>query len=208
MNADTDAVFLSEEDEARELALVGLDVVPQNASQDQRDAIASYQLRAIGEIDAEIAERSRGMENEISLIRARYARLLDPLRTRRLEKEAYVRTLAQISMECGGFGKAKSRKVGYGQYGSRVKRGGLVVVDAQCTESWALINRPETLSAMVKIPLVEARQLLPAHLLEVAKIDVSKKALNEYFAASGEEIPGTIVEHDGVEFYAKPELLT
>ncbi len=177
----------TDEDEIADLASVGLMLDdPIAADQPRRDAFASWLLESMARADLEIAERERARDMEIAIINARYERSLARLRIRRLEKESQVKVLAEISALSGGFGKQKSRTVGYGSYGGRKKPERLEVTDAAEVLNWARGSNP----ALIRVTTRE---------------DVPVAPLAEYFKASGEDIPGTRIAPESTEWFAKPE---
>jgi len=177
----------TDEDEVAELASVGLVLEdPITADQPRRDAFASWLLESMARSDREIAEREKARDLEIAIITARYDRTLSRLHVRRAEKESQVKVLAEISALAGGFGKQKSRTVGYGSYGGRKRAERLEVTDAAEVLAWAKASNPE----LVRVTTRE---------------DVPVAPLAQYFKVSGEDIPGTRIAPESTEWFAKPE---
>src|SRR6266540_1644931 len=160
MSADTDFALPTADEENTELAQVlGVDIAGglDSADQAQRDAIASYHLQGICTIDAELARYQAAYVNEKKLLDARYEKLMTPLRTRRLEKEAIVKLIASISE----FGKkARSRAVAWGRFGAKTTPEHLEVVDESAVLKWAETSAPHLVRATVQLPLDKARALL------------------------------------------------
>jgi hypothetical protein len=206
------------EEEAAELAAVGLIVEPKDASQEQRDALASYYMRDISAIDAEIERRKRALQIELDLVAQRYRKGFDQLRTRREEREAQVKMLARITEQCGGFGKkAKSRAVGFGRYGHKSTPAKTEIVDADALNAWAEGAAPQLVRVTLQMTLADAKQTLMLDgtgraitfaalgiLDHETKREVLKTPLKEYIDATGEVVPGTREVSATTEYYAEP----
>ena len=204
-------VLLDPDEEAQveidELRALGVNIdSPRDNAQAQIDAWASTNLRRMARCDQELERYREAMSLEIQAIQARYARFMEPLTIRRNELEAQTKVLAVMS----DFGPhKKSRSVGFGVYGRRIKKGGVVLTDEKEVIRWATSNHTmaaqEIVSAAVTMTYPIAREL---RLLGSAKLAVSKTRLNEYCAKNGAGIPGTALEPDSEECYARPEALT
>jgi hypothetical protein len=204
---DTDFRLPTDEEENAELSnVLGIDISDKMEAvpQAQLDAIASYHLQGICDIDAELARYQAAFNNELKLLTAKYDGRMQPLRTRREEKEAKVKLIASIS----DFGKkAKSRVVGYGRFGAKTTPEHLEVADDAAVLGWAETSAPHLVRATIQLPLDKARAVLDEGTIANARLDVPKAPLKKYFEESGEEIPGTQIVPAADEFFAKPEPL-
>jgi hypothetical protein len=191
--------------ELQELRAIGVNIDdPYANGQAQIDAWASMNLRRMAACDAELDRYSEAMKLELEAIYARYRRLMEPVSIRRNELEAQTKMLAEISH----FGNKKSRKVGFGVYGRRTKKGGIVIQDDEMLIAWCTSNKTEEAQQLVTATITTTYPVArESRLLGSAKLSVSKSKLNEYCAKNGAGLPGTTVERDTEECYAKPEPL-
>lgn len=122
--------FLSDQDEQDELARV----LGENPSAAKLDAIASDYLRRIGEHDKDLARFDEAEKAEIEMVKRRYANSAQGVREDRARCIAAIEAI--IARQ--DFGPRKSRKVAYGEYGTRTKPAHISIVDDQQCVNWAL----------------------------------------------------------------------
>jgi phage host-nuclease inhibitor protein Gam len=105
----------------------------QPTSDDQLDAVASDAMRVMAEEDQEITRYRKTLAAEIQRILARYGSLINPHEARRARAESLVEECAKRAQFVG---KAKSRKVGNGQYGRRQIPEAVEIVDEAKALIW------------------------------------------------------------------------
>lgn len=196
-----------EEDLRADLEAAGVPLAaPEDLDQGKRDALAGVLLRTMAQLDAEAAQLTTAMQTEIAVLQARFARRLDAIGARRAMTEAQVRFLARIS----DFGKKKSRDVGYGTYGSKVKPARLELAEPAAAVAEMEQHAPNLVRVTLKVPASVACALadqkwISAAELKSAKRDVLVADIEAYQKATG-ALPAGVVEHEEeVTYFAKPE---
>jgi len=185
------------EDERAELAALGLvtDVASTPIDQAERDARASQLLRALGRVEAEIAERKAAQHAEIMQIAAIYDRELDRLRRHASFIVGGIHALALES----DFGKKKSRTVGFGTYGRRTTPLKVDVQDEDATLAWAKEHLPEAVRAKATLSVDAVMRITDAGLGELVpesalKWELVRTPITHHVKATGaDEIPGAVV---------------
>lgn len=180
-------------------------VVPDDAA--QIDAIASTLLRRIAEHDVDIAQHQRAHEMELEVLAARFERRVATQRIARARLEAWVRDLARVQADAGGFGKKRSRDVGCGTYGVRTIPAKVAVTDADAFVTWAERVAPEMLRVSLKMPLADARQYLTETELAAVRREVFTTPVKDYVKGTGTLPPGVTQTPETTEAYAKPEAI-
>lgn len=195
-------------DERAELAALGIAADVQVAPVDQaaRDAEASRLLRALGRVEAELAEREAARGAELEQVLRVYQTELDRLHRRQSFLAGAVEALATVS----DFGpKKKSRTVGFGTYGLRATRLKLDVQDQDAALDWAMSALPQAVSADVTLSGSEVNQIVDAGLgalVQHARLrwSLDRKVLAVHVESTGEaEIPGVVVTLPDDKPYAK-----
>jgi hypothetical protein len=168
-------------DETAELAAIGV-TLNQPMGPSEIDAFASDLLRQMAETEADLERYNVAEHREVMRLRARYDTLRKPAGARHSLLYGAVMALAARA----DFGKAKSRKVGFGSYGHRTLPLHLQVTDPAALLAWAKASSPTLVRQTVRE-------------------DVPQKSVAAYFDRTG-EVP------DGVEFtaahdvaFAKPD---
>ena len=211
--ADLAAVGVELRDAVQAEPWVGWPAVDVVVTQDpaQADAVASMLLRKMAALDADHAQHTAAYALESEALRARYERRIGPLQTERARLEAWARDLARRQHDAGGFGKKKSRDVGYGTYGVRTTASRLEVVDEPAFVAWAEAEAPDLLRVTVKLPLAQAREYLTDAELAGVKREVLTKPVQAYVATQATATapvplpPGVQRTPESIETYAKPE---
>lgn len=185
-------------EEREELAALGIvaDVATTCDDQAARDAHASSLLRALGRIEAEMAEREAARDAELNQVRNIYLTELERLARRASFVAGAIESLAMVS----DFGpKKKSRTVGFGTYGRRTKPLALEITDDAAALTWATEQLPEAIAAAVVLTQSEVMRITDAGLGEIVAESrltwkLSKAPLKVYVESTGDtEIAGVVV---------------
>lgn len=198
-----------EDDLRADLEAAGVPLAaPADLDQGKRDALAGMLLRAMAQMDAEAHQLTVALQTEIAALQARVARRLDAIGARRATTEAQVRYLARYS----DFGKKKSRDVGFGVYGSKVKAARLEIADPAAAVAEMERHTPELVRVTLKVTgavawaLADQKWITPEQLAG-AKRDVLVGDVEAYQKATG-ALPAGVVEREAeVTYFAKPEPL-
>lgn len=185
-------------DEREELAALGIsaDVTATPDDQAARDAQASQLLRALGRVEAEIAEREDALEVELRQVRLIYQTQLERLHRRASFLAGAVESLALVS----DFGpKKKSRTVGFGTYGTRAKPFSVEIPDEASAVQWLSEHLPSALSTSVTLSVDEVMRLTDAGFGALIPPErtvwkIAKAVLKAHAESTGEhDIPGVTV---------------
>ncbi len=185
-------------DERAELAALGVvsDVAHAPADQVARDAQASQLLRALGRVEAEIADREAARAEEQAHIERIYRQEIERLQRR----AGFIRGSVEALAFDADFGpKKKSRAVGFGTYGLRATPFGVDIVDEASALQWATANLAPAVSATISLTLSEVMQITDAGLGSIVANDrlswkLAKTLVKAHAEATGEhDIPGVAV---------------
>lgn len=170
MTAVAEALLPTEQDERDELASIGISL-DGPTSDAQLDAWASEICRELAAENADIARYTEAEAAEIGRIRMRYAALREPHERRVGILEAIGRDLARRA----DFGKRKSRKVGFGSYGRKLKSEAVKIVDRAIALEWFKANAPdvvvvETPEPVEKIPHDKVEPFVLQYLKETGEV--------------------------------------
>lgn len=185
-------------EEREELAALGISADVSQAPEDQaaRDAQASQLLRALGRVEAEIAEREAALEVELRQVKLIYQTQLERLQRRASFLTGAVEALALVS----DFGpKKKSRTVGFGTYGTRAKPFSVEIVDEATTLQWASQQLPGAVSTSVTLSVDEVMRLTDAGFGSIVAPErlawkLAKSVVKAHAESTGEhDIPGVTV---------------
>lgn len=150
------------------------------------DAVASIALREMARETAEIERYNAAMNAEINRIQLRYFSLIAPHDSRLKQAE-------EIAKECARratfVGKAKSRKVGNGQYGRRTIPEGVSIMDDDKAINFLLEKRPSAVMHVSKYKIIGSE---------------AKIAVLDHLKATGEVPDGFEHRSEHETFYAKP----
>lgn len=148
MTAAAEAVLPTEQDEKDDLAGVGINLEGP-VSDAQLDAAVSEICRRLGGVRADLARYAEAEQAEIARIRMRYEAVREPLQRRAADLEAIGKDLA----ERADFGsKKKSRSVGFGSYGRKIKREHVRITDDAAAVEFA---RARGIEGGVKVETIE-----------------------------------------------------
>jgi phage host-nuclease inhibitor protein Gam len=180
----------AESEERAELASVGIVLdapeigFPDAAS--DRDAAMSMILRQLGRAALDMERYTAAAAREHEAITARYARITDPLS----ERAAWLASLGrQLALETPMEGKAKTRHVAYGDFGTRKVPARVSIERAPELLAWAKLAAPELVD--VKIEKTER---------------VLQKAAAGYFTETGDLPAGCKYEPEHEDPILKPDL--
>lgn len=113
--------------ERAELQAVGIDI--QDAPTDAKaDSTAGWLLRRLREVEENLSRYEAAEQEEKDQIGRRYANIVKPLVRAR---EAFAKALLTIAANAKFPGKSKSRKVAFGVYGRRTKKGVVQLADIE-----------------------------------------------------------------------------
>lgn len=196
-------------DEREELAALGIaaDVTAAPEDQAARDAHASQLLRALGRVEAEIAEREKALEVELRQVTLIYQTQIERLQRRASFLSGAVESLAVVS----DFGpKKKSRTVGFGTCGVRSKAFAIEITDEATALQWMSEHLPSALSTSVTLSVDEVMRLTDAGFGEIVAPErlawkIAKATVKEYAESTGDhDIPGVNVVLPEDKPFAKP----
>jgi phage host-nuclease inhibitor protein Gam len=140
----------------------------QPTSDDQLDVVASDALRVMAEEDQEIVRYRKALAAEIQRILARYGSLITPHEARRARAESLVEECAKRAQFVG---KAKSRKVGNGQYGRRQIPESVEIVDEEKAKAWlSRQGNSEALRTKTEIDKKTAKMLVLVNLAATGEV--------------------------------------
>lgn len=201
-------VTLSEEETHALREEYGVDVDSDPADEAARDAFVSGLLQALHYEKAALAAHDASKGAEIARIEHVYARRSEPTRRRIRE---LTRLVEREAMRATFKGKAKSRRVTWGKYGKQQVPTKVEIIDGAALLAHATEKVPEIVKAEVAVPLSAFEHAMAALTLvakndpdgpmaevvrtieEKRKLEISKSALNAYYAETGDELPGTTV---------------
>lgn len=147
MSAPAEVVLPTEQEEWDELASIGI-VLQGPTSDAQLDAAASEICRRLGDAEADRARFVEAEKAEVERIKMRYAALREPVDRRIGQLEELGREVARRA----DFGKKKSRTVGYGSYGRKLKKERVEIVDPAAALEFA---RAQKIEGAIKTETVE-----------------------------------------------------
>ena len=148
---------------------------------EQCDERASWLLRALASVQLQLNRRKAVHEAELENLRAYQARQLEALLRSQADLTRRVEELAQLAAANEWFGKAKSRSVSYGTYGTRFIREKVAIADEKKAIAWASEKCPEAVKITEKVMISACSGILLADMHETGE-------LPEGF----EHVPGTV----------------
>ena len=180
--------FLTDEDDRAELASVGIILdaaeIGFPAADADRDAAMSMILRQLGRAELDLERYNAAKAREHMVIEARYARITDPVAKRVADLSVVGR---QLALDTELPGKAKTRHVAFGDYGSRRVPARISIENAKELLAWAEAKAPDLVDEKIE------RRVL-------------QKAAAEFFKAAGELPPGCKYEPEHEDPVLKPDL--
>lgn len=170
------------------------------SAQAEIDAAASEMLRRIRGVQRDRARVAAARAAEHALIDRRYDAQDAPL----AKREAFLASIVHTLALRADFGKkAKSRKVGHGEYGRKQVSEKFEIRDEAATRAWAMEDAPELVRGAVKVPYLELRGKL-AEYAAGAKLEVLKSDVAGYYKSTGDLPPGCEIIPAYDEPYCKP----
>ncbi len=142
------SVLPSEQDELADLASIGI-VLEGPTTDAQLDAAASEVCRLLGEAQAELDRYEEAESAEVARIEMRYMALCEPIDRRIAQLELLGRDLAARA----DFGKKKSRKVGFGSYGRKLRSEAVKIVDRAAALEWFKAHAPDVVEVVTPEPV-------------------------------------------------------
>jgi hypothetical protein len=155
--------------------------IPPTGDQLVIEATASRYLRAMAAIQQDIAHEQSLEAIELAMVKDAHAPRLEKLAARYATLERMVHHLAAIS----DFGKKKSARTAFGEFGRRVKKAAVRIVDENLGLAWARANAKHLITEKVTEKLYQAK-------------------VEEHFTATGELPEGCEFTAERDEPFAKP----
>jgi hypothetical protein len=182
--------FLTDEEDRAEFAAVGIILQPEGTelsfpkADAERDVAMSMLLRQLGRAELDLERHNAAKAREHMLIDARYARITDPISKRIADLNVVGR---QLALDTDIPGKAKTRHVAYGDYGSKKVPARVSIENAKELVTWAKEKEP----TMIDVKIEER---------------VPQKAAADYFKSTGDLPPGCIYTPEHEDPVLKPDL--
>lgn len=171
----------------------------------QRHTMAATFLRRAAEADAEIELLKATMLQQIELVTAHYARVMEIPAARRDRYNRIVEDLALQAIDAGDFGKKKkSASTPFGEFGVRDKAEGIDLVDEAALLAHLREHAPAFVRVTSRLPLTEAREFLSPSELEKAKMEAAWGDLKKTLTPKSELPPGVAVTPASRTPFAKP----
>lgn len=190
---------MADDEERAELHAIGVvDAMP--TEEPARAAMASMLMRRLFYIERDIDRHEAAHTRETQALGARYDRIIGPLRVRRM---AFAEALLEIARSFPYPGKSKSTRVGWGKIGTRKQTDVVEITDDKHAVDALKLRAPHALKVTISMPYDEAMLAIPRHIVDGAKLEISKSTLKQVLALNSTiEIDGAkLVPGESVPFY-------